>query len=164
MLHGLIYAQHAHKLNVDPGIDFRSEVRSYFATGTQLEEMYVTPSLLTSSNWNAIAESAKWARLNADVLRDVHWIGGDPAKLEVYGWAAWTPRKSIITLRNPSASTAAFSINPDRALELPVGHRETFTFQSPWADTPANVTVATGHSSIVVLKPFEVLTLESVAK
>ena len=27
---------------------------------------------------------------------------GDPAWLEVYGWASWTPRKGILVLRNPS--------------------------------------------------------------
>ena len=29
--------------------DFRNEIRSYFGTGTQLQEMYITPSLLTDA-------------------------------------------------------------------------------------------------------------------
>ena len=64
--------------------------------------MYITPSLLTDANWDDLAEAAKWSRANADVLKDTHWIGGDPAWLEVYGWASWTPRKGILVLRNPS--------------------------------------------------------------
>ena len=48
MLHGMIYAQHHRDLDKDPGNDFRNEVRSYFGTGTQLQEMYITPSLLTA--------------------------------------------------------------------------------------------------------------------
>ncbi|MEJ2480728.1 MAG: enterotoxin, partial [Acidihalobacter sp.] len=55
MLHGLIYAQHARGLSDDPGHDFRSEVRDYFGTGTQLQEMYITPSLLSVDDWDAIA-------------------------------------------------------------------------------------------------------------
>ncbi|MGB8377777.1 MAG: enterotoxin, partial [Rhodanobacteraceae bacterium] len=42
MLHGIIYAQHAKGLDSDPGNDFADEVRSYFATGTGLQEMYIT--------------------------------------------------------------------------------------------------------------------------
>ena len=47
MLHGMIYGQYAQHLNTDPGSDFTNEVRDYFGTGTQLQEMYITPSLLS---------------------------------------------------------------------------------------------------------------------
>ena len=47
MLHGMIYARHAKKLNVDPQHDFKSEVRTFFGSGTQMQEMYITPKLLT---------------------------------------------------------------------------------------------------------------------
>ena len=30
-------------MKTDPGDDFGNEVRSYFGTGTQLQEMYITP-------------------------------------------------------------------------------------------------------------------------
>ena len=52
----------------------------------------LTPSLLTKPNWDDLDEAAKWSRANADVLKDARWIGGDPAGLEVYGWASWAPR------------------------------------------------------------------------
>jgi hypothetical protein len=81
MMHGIIYAQYNRKLNTDPGNDFRNEVRSYFGSGTQCQELYITPSLLSSQNWDDVAEAARWSRENADVLRDTHWIGGNPAKL-----------------------------------------------------------------------------------
>jgi hypothetical protein len=60
MLHGIIYAQNAKNLDTDPGNDFRDEVRDYFGTGTQLQEMYITPGLLTAQNWDDLAEAAKW--------------------------------------------------------------------------------------------------------
>ena len=46
MLHGLIFARYAERLGDDPGHDFPDEVHSYFGTGTQLQEMYITPTLL----------------------------------------------------------------------------------------------------------------------
>ena len=48
-----------------------------FADGT------VTPALLTCDNWDRLAEAANWARRNADVLVDMHWIGGDSRRLVV---------------------------------------------------------------------------------
>ncbi|MEO9171067.1 MAG: enterotoxin, partial [Candidatus Baltobacteraceae bacterium] len=85
MLHGLIYAEHAKHLGDDPQDDFRSEVRSYFGTGTQLQELYCTPALLSKGNWDDIAAAAKWSAANADVLCDTRWVGGDPYRLDVYG-------------------------------------------------------------------------------
>ncbi|MGB6875122.1 MAG: hypothetical protein WBD87_03730, partial [Candidatus Acidiferrales bacterium] len=119
MLHGLIYARYAEKLSDDPGHDFPDEIHSYFGTGTQLQEMYVTHSLLSSSDWNTLAEAARWSRRSADTLVDTHWIGGDPAHLEVYGWASWSPRGGIVTLRNPDKAPHTFELDPQSAFELP---------------------------------------------
>ncbi|HEY9515433.1 MAG TPA: hypothetical protein VIQ74_07080, partial [Gemmatimonadaceae bacterium] len=119
MLHGLIYARHARKLDTDPRHDFGAEVRSYFGSGTQLQEMYITPSLLGAGDWDAIAEAARWSRRNAATLRDTHWVGGDPAKLEAYGWASWSEERGILTLRNPSYRKQSLALDVARALELP---------------------------------------------
>src|SRR5208337_1679780 len=111
MLHGIVFAQKAPHLSTDPGGDFANEVRSYFGTGTQLQEMYITPSLMTEADWNVLAETANWSRRNAAILVDTHWVGGDPRWLQVYGWGAWSPRKAILTLRNPGAQAQDFTVN-----------------------------------------------------
>jgi len=162
MLHGIIYAQKNTRLNTDPGHDFANEVHSYFATGTQLQEMYITPSLLTKSDWDALAEAAKWSRANADVLRDTHWIGGDPGRLDVYGWGAWSAQKSIITLRNPDAKPQAAVIDLQRQLELPTGAAHRFRVVDIWKNGGSSVPgqLDADHASSIVLAPFEVLTLE----
>ena len=131
MLHGMIYARFHKYLDKDPGNDFRNEIRSYFGTGTQLQEMYITPSLLTEANWDDLAEAAKWSRANADVLKDTHWIGGDPAWLEVYGWASWAPREGILVLRNPSDKAQTIDIKLQDAFELPPGARGDLSGEEP---------------------------------
>ena len=163
MLHGIIYAQKANNLETDPGNDFRDEVRDYFGEGTQLQEMYVTPGLLTQKNWDDLAEAAKWSRANAQVLKDTHWIGGDPAKLEVYGWAAWTTGKGIVVLRNPSDKPQEFSLDVAKAFELPTGAARTYSAHSPWASdkSAADITLRAGVLHKFALKPFEVLTLDA---
>ncbi len=163
MLHGIIYARDADRLKTDPHNDFKSEVRDYFSTGTQLQEMYITPSLLTSQNWDDLAEAAKWSRSNMDVLVDTHWVGGDPFKLEVYGWASWTPKKGILTLRNPSDKPQSFSVDLQRIFELPTRAARTYQLHSPWkedADEPS-ITMQAGESKVIELKPFQVLDAEA---
>jgi len=163
MLHGIVFAQKAPHLSMDPGSDFSNEVRSYFGTGTQLQEMYITPSLLTETDWNVLAEAAKWSRRNAVTLVDTHWIGGDPRWLQVYGWAAWSPRKAILTLRNPSAQPQEFTLDIAQAFELPPEAATKYTAHSPWAAdaSQAPIELEAGKPHSFHLAPFEVLTLEA---
>ena len=162
MLHGMIYAQHHRHLNTDPGNDFRNEIHSYFGTGTQLQEMYITPSLLTAANWDDLAEAAKWSRANADVLKDTHWIGGDPQWLEVYGWASWSPRKGILVLRNPSDKPQTIDLTLQKALELPEGAPQLYSAHSPWKSDAASAALdlSAQQPHAFHLAPFEVLTLD----
>ena len=160
MLHGLIYAQFAKNLNTDPGDDFASEVHDYFGTGTQLQEMYITPSLLSAKNWDAIAQAAKWSRANAATLVDTHWIGGDPRELQVYGWAAWSAAKGILTLRNPGDKTQSFAVDVQKAFELPPGAPTTYRMHEVYAQDAAAIELRGGQPHTFELKPFEVVTFE----
>jgi hypothetical protein len=139
MLDGIIYAQRAKGLNTDPQHDFADEAHSFFASGTQLQEMYVTPSLLSGSDWDMLATAAKWSRDRRAILKDTHWIGGDPGQLQVYGWAAWAPAGWIITLRNPSDHAQDFQLNLNSALELPAGAPSSFQVEQPFARDPQPV-------------------------
>lgn len=162
MLHGLIYAREHKDLNKDPGNDFRNEVRSYFGTGTQLQEMYITPSLLSEQNWDDLAEAAKWSRTNAEVLKDSHWVGGDPAWLEAYGWAAWTLKKGILVLRNPSDHEQVIQLQLKDALELPPDAAKVYSARSPWKEDAARPAIELHAHEVHSFKlaPFQVLTLD----
>ena len=156
MLHGIIYARKAHGLNVDPHNDFTDEVHSYFATGTGLQELYISPALLSEQNWDTLADAAKWARRHAETLRDSHWIGGDPARLQVYGWASWSPGHAIVALRNPSDRQQTYSLDLAQALELPAGEPPLWKASGAFGGGKARV-VRSGSPIGVELKPFEVL-------
>lgn len=163
MTHGLIYAHKARSLSNDPSGAFTSEVRSYFGSGTQLQELYVTPALLKETDWDVIAESAKWSAANVDVLVDTHWIGGNPYEGAVYGWAAWSPRKGCVTLRNPSDQAQDFSLDIAQAFELPAGAPAEYALKSPWAADKdvAPIAAKSGSAVTLSLKPFEVVTLDA---
>ena len=124
--------------------------------------MYITPSLLSPQDWDVLAESANWSRKNAEVLKDSHWIGGDPALLEVYGWASWSPKKAIVTLRNPDDTSKTFAASLTELLELPSGSASSFTAHSPWKSDQGSPALAIPAEKKYEfhLEPFQVLTLE----
>jgi hypothetical protein len=162
MLHGIIYATNAAHLKSMTDGDFADQVREFFGTGTQLQEMYITPKLLNQQNWDDLAEAAKWSHTNADVLADIHWVGGDPGRGEVYGYAAWSPCKAMLVLRNPDDKPARFAADTGRLFELPADAPDRFVMRSAWKKDrgrPGTV-LERDRPSNIELKPFEVVVLE----
>ncbi|MGC2171313.1 MAG: enterotoxin [Candidatus Sulfotelmatobacter sp.] len=160
MLHGLIYARFADGLQSDPHHDFADEVHSYFGSGTQLQEMYITPSLLSPENWDTLAQAAIWSRQNRETLRDTHWLGGNPARLQVYGWAAWSPKKGIVVLRNPSDKLQSFRLDIEQAFQLPSGAPRQYQATDPWNSKQPPEKLRAGTPIVLRLRPFEVRTME----
>ena len=138
------------------------EIWSFFASGTNLQELYITPRVLTKTMWDELAAAAKWSRANSDVLVDTHWIGGDPGKAQVYGRASWRPGKGVLALRNPSDKPQKFSITPKAALELPKGVTDAMTLKAIYPrrrQLPAGA-LGVGQSINLTLQPFEAVVLE----
>ena len=167
MLHGIMLHEFSFTKPSDPAApgvshepaDVLAEIRSYFATGTCLQELHIDPSLMTAASWDALAESARWSRARGDVLADTHWVGGDPAQGQVYGWASWSKRQGVLSLRNPTDQPAEITLDIAKAFELPGGAPQKYTLKSPWAadaGKPA-VAVQAGRAQRFALKPFEVL-------
>jgi len=163
MLHGVIYAKSARNLNTDPDNDLPKEIWTAFACGTQMEELYITPALLSEKNWDTLASAAKWARANQNTLRDVHWVGGNPERLEVYGWGAWSPEKGILTLRNPSSQPKEITLTLAAAFELPVGASVNYTITTPGNETtkPEFSKLTATAPATFKLPPFGVMVLEA---
>ena len=164
MNHGIVYAN-GHmfpKKTVKNKENFVSEVRSFFGGGYALQELYLTPSVLNATDWDCIAASAQWAKKNASVLIDSHFIGGDPAKLEVYGFGAWNANLGTITLRNPSDQTQTISLDIGKVFELPQGATRSYRLTSPYKDQRLqSLQAKAGQSMDVELKPFEVLVFDA---
>lgn len=143
--------------------DIRDEIRSFFGMGTNLQELYVAPDLMTAEVWDALAEAANWSRHNSDILADTHWVGGDPVKGEVYGWASWSKDKAVIALRNPSKQPATIGLDVAEAFELPTDTTHKYALKSPWKedeDRPT-IVVTAGRKHTFELAPFEVLVFDA---
>ena len=142
---------------------FKHDVRAFFGAGTCLQELYIQPGRLTADDWQVLAEAAKWSRARADVLVDTHWIGGDPSKQEVYGYASWSPRRGVVMLRNPSDQPRDFLLDVGAALELPAPAPKTWTLRSPWAEDAAKPPLRAQVRQPVrlTLEPFQVCVFDA---
>jgi hypothetical protein len=162
-LFGNPYDPAAPRPTYDPA-EITAEIRSFFGTGTNLQELYIAPPLMTDKTWDALAEAARWSRSNADVLADTHWVGGDPAKAQVYGWASWSKRKGILTLRNPEDQPAEMTLDIGQVFELPPDAAKKFSLRSPWKEDAdkSPLELSAGQPKNVTLRPFEVLVFDAI--
>lgn len=131
MTHGFILSRWG---AVSKNMDYAGivrEMRCAFACGSGMVELYNDYKLMdeikdnqgnAGALWKDLAECIKWQQEQADVLPDAHWVGGNPwdgKKANVYGWAAWNGKKSVLTLRNPSTSAQTFTTTLREALDIP---------------------------------------------
>lgn len=151
------------KLENDPGM-VRNEIRSFFGTGCNVQELYITPEAMTPEMWDSLAETAKWSRENADVLVDSHWVGGDPGTGAVYGFASWSPRKGIVVLRNPDSKPSTIMLDLAKTFEIPKGAAaQAYLLQSPFEKEKgaSEYRFEPGMRYQISLQPFEVLVYEA---
>ena len=160
MTQGFMFANHGLPKDRD---NITNDIRAFFASGTDCQELYVTPSLMREQDWDDLAEAAQWSRRNADVLIDTHWIGGDPAEGEIYGWASWSKRKGILSLRNPHDKSGSITIDIGTAFELPGGAAKRYSLKRPWKMDIGrpSIQLAAGRKHTFKLKPFEVLVFDA---
>ena len=165
MLHGINISKVGYPAPLEMDMkDISDGIWSFFASGTSLQELYINPHLLTPEMWDCLAAAAKWADENARVLQDVHWIGGDPAQEEIYGYAAWAPEKGVFSLRNPSTKSQTITIDLQKIFELPGNSAAYFQLSSAINKNEASsiMKVQKGKSFTVVLAPFELKVFDAV--
>ena len=109
--------------------DFEQEVWTYFGMGVNLQELYLSPDLMTSAAWDIVALAAKWSRRNMPTFQDSHWVGGDPLEHKmgvVYGFGSFGAEQNrvIVTLRNPGMKMAAHNFNMVVDFELPAEYTQ----------------------------------------
>lgn len=116
------------------------ELRCAFACGSGMVELYNDYELMNSINkgalWKDLAECIDWQETNADVLPDIHWVGGHPwdgKKANIYGWAAWNAKKAVLTLRNPAAYEQTIKLTLREALDIPAYVKTSITLGDGFA-------------------------------
>ena len=87
--------------------------------------------------WKQLADGMDWQQRNADVLPDVHWVGGNPwdgKKANIYGWAAWNGKKTTLALRNPDVAGQTLTTTLRKVFDIPAYIKTTITLRSSYSD------------------------------
>lgn len=146
MTHGMILTRFG---DVSKTMDYDGivrEMRCAFGCGSSMVELYTDYKLLdeiknhdgeAGTLWRQLADCMNWQQRNADVLPDIHWVGGNPwdgAHANVYGWAAWNGKKVTLTLRNPDVKPQAMTTTLRKVFDIPEYIKTTVTLRSSFAD------------------------------
>lgn len=148
------------------------EMRTAFTCGSGLQEIYADSDLMNQAGgvlWDELANCISWARRNADVLADTHWVGGNPWDKntrdgDIYGWASWNKGKCTLSLRNSSASQKTLRGTLRQILDIPPSCKGSVTLRSSFADQthlpimdkPIDVDAPVG----ITLEPFDIVAME----
>ncbi len=164
MFHGVILGHcYQAKKTSEAGNNMTSEFRSYFALGTNLQELYLSPDLMNAKAWDDLAECVRWNKKHAAILIDSHWVTGDPNKSEPYCYASWSQNEGVICFRNPDDKARNISIDIAASFELPEGAARNYQLMAAYADQRIQKIGAKGGIPLTItLKPFEVLVFNAV--
>ncbi|MBM3472636.1 MAG: hypothetical protein FJX75_05120 [Armatimonadetes bacterium] len=69
--------------------------------GSLLQELYITPSLLSQQQWDILASALKWQRQYAKQMAQGRMLPADPRWGGVYGWVHLDEGGGFVCLRNP---------------------------------------------------------------
>jgi hypothetical protein len=166
MFHGVVLGHEMQgKTTSQAGNHMTGEFRSYFAMGTNLQELYLSPDMMNDKAWDDLADAIRWNQKHAATLVDSHWVQGNPKKEEPYAVASWRRNSGTLMMRNPSDKPQTISIDIKSAFELPVSAAQNYSLTSPYADQRLqSLEYKSGQNLSITLQPFEVLVFDAVGK
>ena len=145
------------KNNGETAKTFRDYLFMNLSRGTGFVELYIKPSILSSSDWDVLAEGLKWTYDAFPAFRRVRMHGGNPVKGEVYGYSAWNPARGYVSMHNPSDQPQTCTFTLDRALGL-ASPNGTYKVTSPLEGSTAGLaaTYRYGDTITINLEPKEI--------
>lgn len=99
--------------------------------GTGFVELYIKTDILSQKEWDILAKALSWAKATYPAFETVRMYGGDPRKLEVYGYTGWKNGKGYLSCHNPSDKKKILTIRLDDLLGLRKGPGS-YTITSPF--------------------------------
>lgn len=130
--------------------------------GAALNELYISPHMMSDSKWQALANCIKWQKANFHILKNAMLIGGNPAENNVYCYASWAENgEGIIALRNPTNEAAPLTLTLNRLMGCPntLSNAKCYNVLNS-ANTQNNNTYSYNDKINLTLAPFEIKILQ----
>ena len=112
--HDPIYGNTA-KIMIDDN-EFREYMLMMATRGNAFWELYYSYNMFNDAKWRINSDALRFIRNEYNILKTSRYIGGTPAKGQVYGYSAWTKNAGIVSLRNPANKIQEYKIKLDRVL------------------------------------------------
>lgn len=111
MTHGVIKGELELLGEKDEPLDkFTDDALLYLARGISMWELYISPDLLTDSEWDSLAAAIRWAKDRFQILHLTEMVGGNPGELKPYGYVHFQGKRGIVATRNPFIEEQALKI------------------------------------------------------
>jgi hypothetical protein len=118
MTHGIIHGKTCKLGGPEETLrEWSDMVVMYFGRGVQLKELYITPDMVPPDWWQALGHATRWAVDNAPLLEKTVYVGGDPRRGEIHGWAHWLGDRGVLCLRNPDLQDKGVRIPFDKSVQ-----------------------------------------------
>lgn len=100
--------------------EFEKFLFSNAIRGQAFNELYLSYNMMNEEKWKSLAKVLEWSKENYHIIKNSHFLGGDPAKNNVYMYSAWTENgEGIVALRNPSDSPAEITVTLNKLMGVP---------------------------------------------
>jgi hypothetical protein len=117
MTHGILFTESKPFTDFKDTVgDWADYVMMYYARGTNVKELYISPALLDEDHWKVLGTTTSWAQNNQSRLKNTVYIGGDPEKGRPYAYVSWVKDRAILTVRNPDRGEQILRIPFDRSV------------------------------------------------
>jgi hypothetical protein len=144
MTHGILFAKQKPFTDFkDTALDWANYVVMYYARGTLLKELYISPELFNDEHWSILGTATRWAQKNADRMVNSLYVGGDPKLGQAYGFVSWVGDRAALAVRNPHRKEQTVTVPFDASVYFrgapakPYRARAIYPFVEPmpWALT-----------------------------
>ena len=141
--------------------EYRKYMFMMTTRGTAFWELYYSYNMFNDAKWRINADALRFIRNEYDVLKTSQFVGGCPAKGEVYGYSAWTENKGIISLRNPANRPQSFKFVLDESFGTFKGTENLkLSFVYPYDHSADDKTYNYGDEITMELAPHEVVIMK----
>jgi hypothetical protein len=98
-------------VHCDAARGFTNHVATAIGRGRFFLPAYVNPKYVSDEEWATFAGLLRWARSNADVLRNTIVLPSRVEQGEPYAYAHWLGQRGIVAVRNPSNQTQTYRLD-----------------------------------------------------
>ena len=91
--------------------------------GQALNELYISPELMSEEKWSALARVMRFQKDNYHILKNASFIGGNPEENNIYGFVSFTEDgEGIVALRNPTDEATPLTLTFNKLMGVSEEH------------------------------------------